>query len=249
MKAAARVIASEWRKLRCIPTMWWLLAGAVVLCAIGAVGGLMVADIGHRPLNQGEGLRSGLHAVGGGSILAEVAGIIGMAGEFRHGQADQTFLSVPRRARVVFAKTFVYALAGLVFGMVGALATLLSSWIWLAGKGVGLPLGQSVIWSTLGGGVAAATLSAPLGVGIGAILRSQVAAIVTVLAVQAGVESAVFQASPSVGRWLPGHAGEAMRQSLTEGLLSWQAGVIALSAWVVGLLAIGAVRTARGDIT
>jgi ABC-2 type transport system permease protein len=244
-----RIVTSEWRKLRSIPTVWWLLAGAVLLCALGAVGGLTVADIGKRPLNTGEGLQTALHAVGFGSILAEVAGIIGMAGEFRFGQVDQTFLSEPRRGRVVTAKAAVFTVVGLVFGVVSAAVTVTASWTWLTAKGVGLPFGQSLIWSTLGGGIASATLSALLGVAVGAVLRNQVVAIVTVLAVQAGVESAVFQASSSVGRWLPGRAGEALRQLSTEGMLSWRTGAIVLSAWVAGLLAVGAVRTLRTDIT
>jgi ABC-2 type transport system permease protein len=247
--AMAGIVISEGRKLRSIPTMWWLLAGTVLISASGVVGGLMVADIGNLPLNTGKGLQSALHAVGAGTLLAEVAGIIGMAGEFRHGQADQTFLSVPRRGRVVTAKVLVYTLVGLAFGVVSALVTVATCWSWLTAKGVGLPFGQSVIWSTLGGGVASAALGALLGVAIGAVLRNQVVAIVTVLAVQAGVETAIFQASTTVGRWLPGRAGEALRQLPTEGLLSWQAGAIALSAWVVTLLVAGAARTVQGDIT
>ena len=245
----ARIITSEWRKLRSTPTMWWLLAGAVLLCAVGAVGGLMVADVGKQPLNTGEGLRAALHAVGAGAVLAEVAGIIGMAGEFRFGQADQTFLSEPRRGRVLTAKVVVFTAVGLAFGVVSAAATLGASWVWLTVKGAGLPFGQPIIWSNLGGGVASAALDALLGVAVGAVLRNQVVAIVTVLAVQAGVESAVFQASTSVGRWLPARAGEALRQLPTEGLLSWQMGAIVLSAWVAGLLIAGATRTLRTDIT
>jgi ABC-2 type transport system permease protein len=249
MSALARIVLSEKRKLLSIPTMWWLLAGVVLLCGLGAVGGLMLADIGNQPLNTGDGLQAALHAVGGGSILAEIAGIIGMAGEFRHGQADQTFLSEPRRGRVVTAKVLVFGVVGLVFGVVGAAATLGASWIWLTAKGVGLPLGQSVIWSTLGGGTATAVLGALLGVAIGAVLRNQVVAIVVVLAVQAGVESAIFQASTSVGRWLPGRAAEALRQLPTEGLLSWRMGAVVLSAWVIALLIAGTGRTLRSDIT
>jgi ABC-2 type transport system permease protein len=247
--AMALIATSEWRKLRSIPTMWWLLAGTVLLCAIGAVGGLMVAEVGNLPLNTGEGLQTALHSVGFGSILAEVAGIIGMAGEFRFGQADQTFLSEPRRGRVVTAKAALFAAVGLVFGMVSAAATLAASWTWLTAKGVGLPFGQSLIWSSLGGGIASATLSALLGVAVGAVLRNQVVAIVMVLAVQAGVETTVFQASSSVGRWLPGRAAEALRQLPTDGLLAWQTGALVLSAWVSGLLLVGAVRTLRTDIT
>jgi hypothetical protein len=72
---------------------------------------------------------------------------------------------------------------------------------------------------------------------------------VTVLAIQAGIETTVFQASESVGRWLPGRAGEALRQIPAEGLLSWQTGALVLAAWVAAVLIAGDWRTLRRDIT
>jgi len=248
MRDMARIIRSEWRKIRSIPTMWWLLMGTVLLSAVGAMGGLMVSDLSSRELNSGVGLQNALHAVGAGSILAEIAAIIGMAGEFRFGQADQTFLSSPRRQRVVNAKVVTFLLVGLAFGIVSAAVTLGGSWLWLTIKGIGLPLQQQVIWSTLAGGVASAVLYALFGIGVAAVLRNQVVAIVAVLAIQAGVETTVFQASSSVGRWLPGRAGEALRQLPAEGLLSWQVGALVLTAWVVALLIAGTWRTLRRDI-
>src|SRR4029453_89186 len=103
MSDLTRIMRSEWRKIRSIPTMWWLLAGTVLLSGVGAVGGMMVSNLSSQELNSGVGLQNALHAVGAGSILVEIAAIIGMAGEFRFGQADQTFLSSPRRQRVVNA--------------------------------------------------------------------------------------------------------------------------------------------------
>jgi ABC-2 type transport system permease protein len=249
MTSMTRIIVAEWRKLRSIPTMWWLLGGTILLSGVGAVGGLMVSNLGNRQLNSGEGLQTALHAVGAGSILVEIAGIIGMAGEFRFGQADQTFLSEPRRGRVVAAKCVVFTLVGLAFGLTSALVTFGGTWLSLTVRGIGLPMHQSIIWSTLSGGVASAVLMALFGVAVGALLRNQVVAIVTVLAIQAGVETTITQASTSVGRWLPGRAGEAIRQLPAKGLLSWQVAAVVLICWVAALMIAGAYRTLRNDIT
>jgi ABC-2 type transport system permease protein len=244
-----QVIASEWRKLRTTPTMWWLLGATVVVAAGGAILGFVAADMRDLAPGTGRGLQTGLHIVGLSSTLAEVAGIIGMAGEFRFGLADQTFLSTPRRGRVVAAKAIVYALAGAACGTLNAAVALVTAWIWLTAKGVGLAFGQSLLWSILGGGVASAALFALLGVGIGALLRNQVVTIIAVLVVQTVVEPSILGASTDVGRLLPSIAGEGLRRFPAEDLLSAVPAAAVLAAWGLAFLAGGLVRTRRADIT
>jgi ABC-2 type transport system permease protein len=243
------LIVSEWRKLRTTPTMWWLLAATVVVATGGAILGFVTADLRHLTPNTGRGLQTGLHIVGLSSTLAEVAGIIGMAGEFRFGLADQTFLSTPRRGRVVGAKAVVYALAGAAFGTVNSVVALTTAWIWLTAKGVGLPFGQSLLWSILGGGVASAALFALLGVGLGALLRNQVVTIVAVLVVQTAVEPAILGASPSAGRLMPSIAAEGLRRFPAADLLSTLPAAAVLAAWCAVALATGLLRTRRADLT
>jgi ABC-2 type transport system permease protein len=249
MTALVRITASEWRKLRAIPTVWWLLAATVMVTAGATVLAFVVVDLNDMPANTGRGLKEGMHAIGVGTTLAQVAGIIGMAGEFRFRQADQTFLSEPRRGRVVAAKAIVLGLLGIAFGVASASSALATAWIWLTVKGPGLPLEQALLWKILGGAVVSALFFAVLGVAVGAALRNQVAAIVLVLALQTVVESAIFAASSSVGRFLPSQAGDALRQFPAEGLLSVGTAAVVLAGWVAVLLAAGVIRTRRGDIT
>lgn len=249
MTGMRRAVVGEWRKMSTIPTMWWLLTATVVVTVGAALLGFVVADSRDLTPNTGEGLGTGLHIVGLGSTIAEVAGIIGMAGEFRFGLADQTFLSTPRRGRVLAAKTLVYGLLGLGFGVVNALVALVTAWSRLTVTGDGLPLGQSLLWSTLGGGVASATLFAVLGVAIGVLLRNQVVAIVTVLLVQTIVEPSVQGASRTVGRLLPSVAGEGLRQFPASGLLPAVPAAAVLVAWAAVILAGGLARLVRTDVT
>ena len=244
----SQIIVSEWRKLRSTPTMWWLLAATIVVAIGGAILGFVAADLRDLAPGTGEGLQTGLHIVGLSSTLAEVAGIIGMAGEFRFGQAEQTFLSTPRRSRVVVAKSVVYGLLGAVFGILNSALALATAWIWLTAKGVGLSLGQSLLWSILGGGVASAALFALLGVGIGALLRNQVVTIIAVLVIQTVIEPAILGASSGVGRFLPSVAAEGLRRFPAADLLSAVPAAAVLATWCAVVLTVGLLRTRRADI-
>jgi ABC-2 type transport system permease protein len=245
----SRIIAGEWRKMRTTPTMWWLAAATIVVAIGGTILGFIAADLKHRAPATGVGLQTGMHIVGLASTLAEVAGIIGMAGEFRFGLADQTFLSTPRRGRVVAAKAIVYGLAGAVCGTLNAAVSLATAWAWLSAKGIGLPFGQALLWEILGGGIASAALFALLGVGVGAALRNQVVTIIAVLVVQTIVEPSILGASTSVGRLLPSIAGEGLRKFPETNLLSAGPAAAVLAAWCAVALAVGVVRTRRVDLT
>jgi ABC-2 type transport system permease protein len=245
----ARITASEWRKLRATPTVWWLLVAMVVATAIGTVLAFMVDELRDVVPNTGSGLKEGLHPVGTASILAMVAGIIGMAGEFRFHQADQTFLSTPRRGRVLAAKVVVLGSLGALFAIVSAAVVLTTAWTWLTVKGFGLPFGEPLIWQTFGGSIASASLMAILGVAVGAVLRNQVIAIVLMLGVQNVLEGSLYAASSNVGRWLASLAGNGLRLFPADGLLSPGTAAIVLAGWAAVALVIGFARIRRNDIT
>ncbi len=242
------LIVSEWRKLRTTPTMWWLFAATVVVATGGTILGFVTADFHHLTPHTEPWLRTGLHIVGLSSTLAEVAGIIGMAGEFRFGMADQTFLSTPRRGRVVAAKAVVYGLLGAVFGVVNAVVSLATAWIWLTAKGIGLPFGESLLWEIIAGGIGSATLFALLGVGLGALLRNQVVTIVAVLVVQTAIEPAILGASTNVGRLMPSIAAEGLRRFPLDDLLSAGPAAAVLAGWCVLAIAAGLLRLRRADL-
>ena len=243
------LVSSEWRKLRSLPTMRWLLVAMMIGSVIATILGFMLSDLRHVAPNHGQPLGEALHTVGFASVLVMVAAIIGFAGEFRFGQADQTFLSTPRRGRVVAAKTMIYSFLGAIFGVLNAAVVLGTAWVWLTVKGYGLPMHQSTLWLTLLGGVASAVLYAAFGVAVGAALRNQIFGIVLVIVVQEALEAALFAASSSVGRWTASEAGDALRNFPEHGLLSMGAGAATLAAWAAGIGIIGYVRTRRQDIT
>jgi ABC-2 type transport system permease protein len=243
-----RTIASEWRKLRVTPTMWWLLLGVVGIGVAATLGAIVLDDARGLDPASDKALRDDLHSAGSGSILVVVAGIIGMAGEFRFGQADQTFLSTPRRPDVVWAKALVFAALGAVYGITAALASLGTTWIWLASQSESLPIGREAVWLTIVGAVGSAVIFALLGVALGALSRNQVPAVVATLAWFVVAEPIVKQISDAFARWLPGAAALALRRVPENGLLSMRTGALVLVAWTLAALAAGLARTARADI-
>jgi ABC-2 type transport system permease protein len=238
------IVGSEWRKLRATPTMWWLLLGVVGIGVAGTAGVIALNDA--KDLTSDTALRDALHASGAGSVLIVVAGIIGMAGEFRFGQADQTFLSTPARGRVVRAKVLVYTVLGLLYGLTAALASIATTAIYLGTEGESLPLGREAVWLTALGSVASAALFGALGVAVGAAARQQVAAIVASLAWLLSLEPIVGQIT-NLARFLPGSASRALRRDTASDLLSMRSGAIVLALWVIAALALGLVRI-RDDI-
>lgn len=243
------VLASEWRKLRGTPTMWWLLLGVVCVGIAATLGAIVLDNAKHLIPNGEPALRDDMHSAGTGSVLVAVAGVLTMAGEFRHGQADQTFISSPRRSLVVWAKVILFAMVGAGFGLTAIIAGLVTTMVWLATKGQSLPLGHEVIWLTSVGAIASAMLFAVLGVGVGGATRTQVTAIVLTLAWLIVVEPILKQISDPVARWLPGNAAFALRRVPENGLASMGAGAIALFIWAALAVAVGLHRTVREDIS
>jgi ABC-2 type transport system permease protein len=242
-------LASEWRKLRATPTMWWLLLGVVGIGIAATLGAIVLDNARDLAPTSDQALRDYMHSAGSGSILVVVAGIIAMAGEFRFGQADQTFISTPRRSTVVGAKTVLFAAVGGVYGITASLASLGTTWAWLVTEGESLPIGREAIWLTVVGAVASAVLFAVLGVALGGLSRNQVPAVIATLAWFVVAEPIFQQMSNEVARWLPGVAALALRRVPESGLLSMEAGALVLAAWTLAAIAGGLARTVHQDIT
>jgi ABC-2 type transport system permease protein len=243
------LLRSELRRVRATPTIWWLLLGTAAIGVVGTLAPLVALDDDAATLLTDRGLQGAMHGAAAGVTLVIVAGIIGMAGDWRFGQGTQTFLSAPQRWRVVTARTVIYMGVGAVYGLVAGAACTASAWAWYRAHDLTLPLDRSAVWLTLLGCLAVSVLFGMLGVGIGAVTRNQVAAIVGTLAWLTLVEQALFAAAPSVFRWLPGVASFALRRQPSDDLLPvGPAAVVLLVVTAVFLLG-GAWLVERDDVT
>ena len=99
------------------------------------------------------------------------------------------------------------------------------------------------------GTLAGIALWGAIGVGLGTILRNQVGAIIGLLAWGFVVENLLFAFVPSVGRFAPVHAGDALTGITTEHLLPAAAGGAVLLLWAVALAVAGIALAARRDVS
>jgi ABC-2 type transport system permease protein len=239
------LLAAEFLKLRTTRTAWALLAATVGVSALAVASAVVVGTDTSLDLESTRGVRSILSVSANGAIFVLVLGIIVSAGEYRQGTAVDTFLTTPRRWRVIAAKLAAAAATGVVFGSLAAGASIAVADLAYRLEGLTLPLDSSDAWSTLGGAVLYATLFGAVGAATGSLVRNQVAAIVGWLAWFAVVEHVTVGLFPAVGRWLPFAAGSALvRPPNSEKLLAPLTAAVVLTAYAACIVS-GAIFSER----
>jgi ABC-2 type transport system permease protein len=129
-------------------------------------------------------------------------GIVGMAGEWRHRTITSTILAAPDRLRLLAAKTLSYAVAGALLSLIVTVTIMLVGTLILSIRDqptVGVTELADVLWRNL---LVAALLGA-FGVGIGALVRNQIVAVVGVLVFSFVLEPAIVALASDVGQFGP----------------------------------------------
>jgi ABC-2 type transport system permease protein len=202
MTAIARLTRAELRKLATTRTYLITLALSVGLAVISVIVNASVAGKNGTPslgttASTYQMLKFGAVA----SVAMLVLGIIASGGEYRHKTIIPAMLITPRRGTLVAAKAIAIAIAGLVlsgltFGL--GLATVVAE---LSARGITyLPPGTARIFA---GTVIAATLFGLIGVALGYITRSTVAAVVGAVGWVLFAELAILGTlAPQLAKWL-----------------------------------------------
>jgi len=115
-------------------------------------------------------------------LFAALAGVLVVTSEYRFGTIRPTFLFTPRRSRVIGAKLAAGLLAGAAFGLIGELLGFGIGSVILSARDVTVTLGNGDIALLLLGTLAATALWGGIGVGLGSIVRNQIAAVIGLLA-------------------------------------------------------------------
>ncbi len=183
-----------------------------------------------------------------GALFAGLVGALAITGEIRHGTIGPTFLMTPRRGRVVAAKVLASGLVGIVFGLVAVGAAVGVGSAALAARGVRVMLDGSDYTLLPTGGMAAAALWAPIGLGLGALLRNQVATLVAIFLWLFFVENLLLDFLPGVGRLAPGAAAAAITGLDGERLLAPALGALLLAVYAAVAAAAGTIATLRRDV-
>jgi ABC-2 type transport system permease protein len=249
-----RLVRSEWTKL--LTTRVWI-GLLVAACALaGGFTALLTAFAGDPqsglpPVDSSQyeqlALANGANVVG----LSLILGIIGMTQEYRHRTATPTFLTTPKRGRVVIAKLMAYALVAIPFALL-ILAVALGVVLVYAGARGDAPSLNADNVQTLGSAGLVLVIFTVIGVGVGALLRNQVGAIVGALVYLYVVEpivGGVGVLQPAY-KWLPGGAVQAITSDFQapDLLEPWQGGLLLLGYGLVAAL-LGTLLAVRRDVT
>lgn len=114
-----------------------------------------------------------------GVLLVLLLAAILVTSEYFQLTATTTFLVTPKRERVIGAKLVVGVLIGLVFWAVTTIGNLIVVPFILQHLKLGTQLGEPAVWRAIGLNALAYALWAILGVGVGVLIRSQLAATLT----------------------------------------------------------------------
>jgi ABC-2 type transport system permease protein len=239
------LVSAEFLKLRTTRTAYGFLA-AIVLLTLGVVA----ANSANVDLRTKDDLEEALSGAGIAAALLLVLGIVATTGEHRHGTITSTLLASPDRRRLVGAKTIAYLLTGALLGVAAVLATFAVAVPWLAARDAPLDLLDAGDYLGLfAEGVAVSALSGAIGVGIGAIVRNQVAAVVGTLIYLFVLEPVIGVISSDVAAYTIGGSQSALTAAPVEDALDPFAAGLVLAAWALALGLAGAELEERRDVT
>lgn len=237
---------SELLKIRTTVTVGVLLGAAAALTLLAAAGEGISADLADLAADDGQ--RTVFTAATSATFFATFAGVLLVTGEFRYGTIRPTLIFEPRRRVVLASKLATGGLVGLVFAIVCVGLAQACGHVILAARGVDLTLSASAMLALTGGPILASTLSAMIGVALGTLIRNQVGAIIAVAAYAFLVDAVTFSVAPSVGRILPGKAGDGLSGMPDDHLLAPGPGAAVLAAWTLAFVVAAAIRADRSDV-
>jgi ABC-2 type transport system permease protein len=246
----ARVVGSEWTKLRSLPsTVWSLLAAVVLIVGFGALYCLLRVT---RPPSNPAALAAfdptavSLSGVQLAQLAIGVLGVLLLAGEYATGTIRVSLAAVPRRLPVLWGKAIVFALTTLGLCLPAVLAAFLVGQSVLSAERLDISLTDPGVARAVLGSALYLSAVGLLGLGLGALLRSTAGAVAGLFGLLFGPQLLVgflpAAWSDQLYRYLPAPAGIAVANVRPEpaALAPWTgfglfclytAVVLALAAW------------------
>jgi ABC-2 type transport system permease protein len=253
----ARVIESEWIKLRSLrSTFWSFFAAAGFVIGLGLLFSL-VREQNWNQLPPPEKLlfdptQTSLRGTYLAQLAIGVLGVLAVTGEYSTGMIRATLSAVPRRLPVLWGKLVVFGAAVFAVMGVSSLITFLAGQAIMGGTHHQASLSTPGALRAVIGGALFLTVICMLGIGLGFLLRSTAGAIATLFGLLL-VLPILVQALPSpwpehITKFLPLAAGTVLMNTVKDPtmLAPWTAfGVFCLYA--VAAIAAGAAMLKRRD--
>ena len=277
-----RLLRAEFMKLRTTSAGWLFLTGFIMFTALALTingfgnysllhpqQGLVspaqaLAQTAHARSPAGAATMAASMMTSGqlfGVLFALLLGVVIVTSEFANQTAAVTFVTVPRRVTVIRAKVAAAACCGALFWLIGVVIAAVATPLFLYTQHVSAPLAGWTVTRSVLLNLLAFVAWGIFGLGLGAVLRSQLASVVAAVVVYAGSFGAmlVFTALYNLFHqgWMlgapviaPAVASEVMVTSgpaFPNAPPAWVGGII-LIGYVVALAAGGIALTKRRDV-
>jgi ABC-2 type transport system permease protein len=199
-----------------------------------------------------------------GLVLVMLLGILVITNEFQYQTATATFLTTPRRSRVVFGKLVAAMGLGMLFWLISQLISLGAGLVFFNNIGLSNSLSEWPVQRAMLFNAAAYLLWAVFGFGLGTLIRSQIGSVVTGMAVYligyiGGIGVFVLIRTYLIhGDWvltaavsMPSIASQIMisPDKLYPESAQWWVGALVMIGWSVLAGAIGLMLTRRRDVS
>lgn len=249
---------------------WWILAIVLFVYVAFVTGGLAAAITfladgasGEAGMPTPDGAPTLLYSFAAslGYVFALLIGALMVTTEYRHKTLTPTLLATPQRGSALLAKVVVAVFIGVLYAVIALVAAVLPGAGLLAIGGEDAALGDVDTWALFGRILLALVLWTVIGVGVGALVRNQVAAVVGVLAFTQFLEPIVRLAASfvdglsDVAAFLPGAASDTLvgasflqLGATAESTLDWWGGGIVLAVYAVVFLFLGYLTSWRRDV-
>jgi ABC-2 type transport system permease protein len=254
----ARVLKSEWTKLRTQPSaLWALLSAAILVIGFGILYSLLREarpPHGAAATSSFDPVSVSLSGIQLAQIAVGVLGVLVITSEYATGLIRTTLAAVPRRLPVLWGKAGLLAAATVAVSLPAALTGFLAGQSILARQHLGVTLSQPGVARAVIGSALYLAVAGLIGLGLGTLLRSTAGGIAALFGLLFAVQIAAGFLPGSwaqdAGKYLPGPAGLAvttLHPDPASSLPPWTGfGVFGLYAAI--LLGLAAVRMRRGDV-
>lgn len=263
-------VRSELRKYFTTRLWWGMAIGFVVAAALfSAMYAFMITSAGPEvgssfDPRSAAGVTSVYTAgVQIGYLLTLTVGVMVIGSEYRHKLATATFLATPRRWVVVAAKVVALAVISCVYGLLSLGTGFAVGASVLSAKGFSPVPDAGYITRSLALSLLVLVVWSLIGLGVGVLIRNQVAALLLAVGFAWIIEPiaamalgfAKWEWAKDMAKYFPSSASQAvMGGAQVQGpdaaaqVLSWQAGALTLVAYAAAMALLGLVLTTRRDI-
>jgi ABC-2 type transport system permease protein len=245
------LVRAELLKVRTVRSWWAYLIVIVLLAGIATASDVGPDDAARDQLQFQVGL---VDAAGVAALIAIILGITIVTTEFRHGTVTPTLLLEPHRERMLAAKGLAAGLLGMAFALLALVVIGLVAAIWLTAVGAEIHLLDHDVLVRAAQTILLSVLWTLLGVAIGSVVHSQVAALVGTLVWVFLGETLIWGLLglidlDGVGSYLPFRALDSADGTNDPDMLPYWGGVAVSLAWIAVVGGAGVWRTRRRDIT